>query len=112
MGQINPEYEEIVTKMTKDIDLSKDLGVILEGLSIDHPALYKSASGDIWKISIDKTEAEAYEKIKSLPQGEGMRAYGVLYRWFTDVSGLGLAEQARELMHYEAPKMEKICGGK
>ena len=34
-------------------------------------------------------------------------AYGVLYRWFTDVSGLGLAEQARMLMHPAPPKKEE-----
>ncbi len=34
-------------------------------------------------------------------------AYGVLYRWFTDVSGLGLAEQARMLMHPAPPKREE-----
>ena len=36
-----------------------------------------------------------------------MVAYGVLYRWFTDVSGLGLAEQARMLMHPAPPKREE-----
>ncbi len=33
-----------------------------------------------------------------------MRAYGVVDRWFTDVSGLGLSEQARRLMHQDPPK--------
>ncbi len=31
----------------------------------------------------------------------------MLYRWFTDVSGLGLAEQARMLMHPAPPKREE-----
>ena len=30
-----------------------------------------------------------------------------MYRWFTDVSGLGLAEQARRLMHPDPPKKEE-----
>jgi hypothetical protein len=30
-----------------------------------------------------------------------------LYRWFTEISGLGLTEQARKLMHPEAPKREE-----
>ncbi len=34
-------------------------------------------------------------------------AHGVLYRWLTDVSGLGLAEQARMLMHPSPPKPEE-----
>ena len=40
-------------------------------------------------------------------KGDGVIAYGVLYRWFTDVSGLGLAEQARMLMHPSPPKKEE-----
>ncbi len=36
-----------------------------------------------------------------------MIVYGVLHRWFTDVSGLGLAEQARMLMHPALPKREE-----
>ncbi len=37
------------------------------------------------------------------PKGQRAFAYGVLFRWFTDVSGLGLAEQARMLMHLAPP---------
>ena len=42
-----------------------------------------------------------------VPKGQGVVAYGVLYRWFTDVPGLGLAEQARMLMHPVPPKSEE-----
>ncbi len=30
-----------------------------------------------------------------------------MYRWFTDVSGLGLAEQTRRPMHPHPPKKEE-----
>ncbi len=30
-----------------------------------------------------------------------------MYRWFTDVSGLGLSEQARRLMYPDPPKKEE-----
>ena len=60
-------------------------------------------SSDIWNILIDKAETEAYNKIKMAPKGQGVVAYGVLYRWFTDVSGLGLAEQAGMLLHPTQP---------
>ena len=105
LGQVRSEYEEIVQRMVKYIDFGKHLGATLESLSIDYPERYQNVSGDVWKILIDKAEAEAYDKIKSLPQGEGMKASGALYRWFTDVSGLGLAEQARRLM--QPPKKEE-----
>ncbi len=34
-------------------------------------------------------------------------AYCILHRWFSDVSSLGLAEQARVLMHPSPPKREE-----
>ncbi len=64
-------------------------------------------SGDVLNILIDKAEMEAYDKIKMVPKGQGVVAYGFLHRWFTDVSGLGLAEQARMLMHPAPPKREE-----
>ncbi len=53
---------------------------------------------------MDKAENEAYDKIKMVRTRNGVTPYGVLYRWFTDVSGLGLAEQARMLMYPSPPK--------
>ena len=47
LGQVRSEYEEIVQRMVKDIDLGKDLGVTLENLSFDNPELYRSVSGDV-----------------------------------------------------------------
>ena len=38
---------------------------------------------------------------------EGGKAYGIMYKWFTDVSGLGLLEQARRLMRPEPVKREE-----
>ncbi len=55
----------------------------------------------------DNAKAEAYDKIKTIPQGHGINAYGVAPRWFTEVSGLGLAEQARRLLRPEPPKREE-----
>ncbi len=64
-------------------------------------------SRDICKILFDNAKVEAFGKIKMIPHGEHLGAYGVLYRWFTDVSGLDLAEQARILMLPDPPKKEE-----
>ncbi len=64
-------------------------------------------SGDVWNILLDKAENEAYDKIKMVHKGEGITEYGFLYRWFTDVSGFGLAEQARMFMHPSPPKRKE-----
>ena len=59
------------------------------------------------KVLIDKAEGEAYDKIKVVDIDDGGRAYGMMYKWFTDVSELGLLEQARRLMHPEPVKREE-----
>ncbi len=64
---------------------------------------------DLWKVLIDKTEAEAYDKVKTITQGQALKAYGIVYRWFTDVSGLGLAGQSRRLTHPEPRKEEEFA---
>ena len=38
-------------------------------------------SGDVWNILLGRAENEAYDKIKMVHKGEGITAYGVLYRW-------------------------------
>ncbi len=63
---------------------------IVTGLTEEFGDMFNKASRDVWNILIDKAEAEAYDKIKKVPKGQGVVDYGVLYRWFTDVSVLGL----------------------
>ncbi len=52
-----------------------------------------------------KADMEAFDEIKMVLKGQGV-ACGAMCRWFADVSGLGLAEQARRLMHPDPPKKE------
>ena len=107
IGQFKPVYEEMVHKMARELDLGKEVDGVLSALYTVYGDVLWEASADIWRVLVDKTEAEAYDKIKMIPSGEGLRAYGVVYRWFTDVSGLGLSEQARRLMHPDPPKKEE-----
>ncbi len=67
---------------------------------------WREVSGDICNIFIDKSEAESYGKIKIILQGDGVIAHAV-YRWLPDVSGLGLAGQARRLTPRDPPKKEQ-----
>ena len=106
LGQVSGGHEEIIQRMVKEIDLGKDLEKVVTTLQGEYEEFAK-VSGDVWNVLVDKTEAEAYDKIKMVPKGQGVVAYGVLYRWFTDVSGLGLSEQARMLMHPAPPRREE-----
>ena len=107
LGQVAGAHEEIVHRLVKEIDLGKEMEKVVTGLRGEYGDEFDKVSGDVWNILIDKAEMEAYGKIKMVPKGQGVVAYGVLYRWFTDVSGLGLAEQARMLMHPTPPKREE-----
>ncbi len=80
---------------------------VVENLRSHYGDEVRRISGDVRNILLDKAENEAYDKIKLIHKGHGVVAYGVLYRWFSDVSGLGLAEQARMLMHPSPPKREE-----
>ncbi len=46
-------------------------------------------------------------QIEIIAQEDRVRAKGVVHRWFTHVSGPGLAEHARVLMHPDPPKKEE-----
>ena len=64
-------------------------------------------SQDLYTIRMDKSEGDAYDKVRSVPERQGLLAYGKLYQWFTEVSGLGLTEQTRKLIHPDPPKREE-----
>ncbi len=51
-------------------------------------------SRDVWNVFADTAENEADDNITMVHEGYGVIAYANLYRWFTDVSGLGVSEQA------------------
>ena len=48
---------------------------------------------------MDKAEGEAFERIRMVGDHQGILAYAKMYRWFTEISGLGLSEQTRRVMH-------------
>ena len=107
LGQVNSRYEELMKNLITKIDLDKDLTTVIDQEVSEEPQQWDELSKDLYKVLIDKAEGEAYDKIKMVQPGDGMKAYGVLYRWFTEVSGLGLVEQSRRLMHPEPVKREE-----
>ncbi len=91
----------------KETDLGKELDKVVEELRINYGGELARVSGDVWNILMDSAENEAYDRIKMFHKGGGITAYGVLHRRFADVSGLGLAEQTRMLMHPSPAKREE-----
>ena len=62
---------------------------------------------ELCTVLLEKSEGEAFDKLRPVPEREGVLGYGKLYQWFTEVSGLGLAEQTRKLIHPDPPKREE-----
>ena len=69
--------------------------------------LVKEFSRKIYTILLDKAEGDAYDKSHPVPERDGVAGYSKVYQWFTEVSGLGLTEQAKRLIHPEPPKREE-----
>ncbi len=74
------ECEEMVHKLAREIDLGKEMEAILMMMENEYGSIFEEVTLDIWKVLIDKAEAEAYDKIKTIQQGGWIKAYGVLYR--------------------------------
>ncbi len=108
LGQVEGAHEEIIQQLVMETDLGREFDKVVGNLRGHYGEEFRRVSEDAWSIlsSIlsDKAENGAYDEIKMIPKGHGVVAHGVLYRWFADVSGLGLVEQARMLMHPSSPK--------
>jgi len=64
-------------------------------------------SKKLYTVLMDKAEGEAFERIRMVGDHQGILAYAKMYRWFTEISGLGLSEQTRRVMHPDPPKREE-----
>ncbi len=80
VGQVDGAHQEIIQHLARETDLGKELDRAVEDLRVTHGGEYTRVSGDVWNILMDKVENEAYDKIKMVHKGDGVIAYGVLYR--------------------------------
>lgn len=61
---------------------------------------------DMYSVLTDKTEGDAWLRVRSVDSGNGFEAFVKLYRRFTGTSGQGLSERARVTMNPIPPKSE------
>ena len=50
-------------------------------------------------LLIDKAEGDIYLNMANVSSKDGFELYATAHTWFTETSGLGLAEHARKLMN-------------
>ena len=114
MGQVDPLYKEAIKKIMHwaDSEGSPDLehgwpqrgGVMgigdMDGLDVE------MLDRDIINVLLEKAAGTVSTKVTNGEAKGGIHVYTEVYKWFTETSGLGLAEQARKLMHPEPVKKE------
>ena len=61
---------------------------------------------DMYSVLMDRTEGDAWLRVKSVSSGNGLAAFVKVYKWFTGTSGQGLSERARTIMAPNPPKHE------
>ena len=61
---------------------------------------------DMYSVLMDKTEGDAWLRVKTVTSGNGLAAFVKIYKWFTGTSGQGMSERARTIMAPSPSKSE------
>lgn len=67
---------------------------------------YQQWNEDLYCILVDKCDGEAYSKVKTVQEGDGIAAYCIIHRYFTEISGYGTTLRAQQLIFPPSPKTE------
>ena len=68
--------------------------------------IFEEMDRDLWTILLEKTDSEAYDKISSVIQGDGLWAFVKLHTWFLRTTEAGITNRP---CHHEArPVQERI----
>ena len=104
LSTIKEEHAEIIKAIEKSMDIGEQINDALDDL--DPQYLLEDFNKDLLCILMDKCEGETYDKLKGMQSKPGAEVYMIIYRWFTEISGLGLSMQAAKLMNPEPVKKE------
>ena len=104
LSTIHGNHSEIIKDIEKAMDVGEKVDDVIHGLETKYDLT--DFDKDIHCIMMDKCEGEAYDKIKGLQHKQGAEVYITIYRWFTEISGLGLAAQAYKAMNPDQAKKE------
>ena len=66
--------------------------------------LFAEMDRDLWTILLEKTDGEAYDKINSVIQGDGLWACVKLHTWFTRTTEAGITNTLIAIMKPEQCK--------
>ena len=61
---------------------------------------------DMYSVLMDKTNGDAWLRVRAVDMGEGITAYVKVYKRFMGTGGMVFSEKARQIMAPSAPKSE------
>ena len=61
---------------------------------------------DLFVVLIDKTEGEALTRVRAVDPGNGVEAYGRVYKWYLSTTSMAIKERFRKLLSPDVPKDE------
>ena len=101
-AQVNKGYRNILEAIADEIDSDqhelpgKDIADWMSWLvsnQVKHDGVdIERLNEDMYSVLMDKTEGEAWLKVKSVTSGSGLQAFIRVYRWFACTSGQGLSD--------------------
>jgi hypothetical protein len=86
MSQVNAVYGQIMKTLETEMDTGKKPDEVAATL-VSHFSEYGQFSLEFYCLLMEKAEGNAFSNIRSGKESDGVSAYLILYRWFTDISG-------------------------
>ena len=120
-AQVNNQYRVVLERVTESVDQAVDMGYSGSGEWGQWLSEWSKKEGgtvrldnidmgqlneDMYSVLMDKTEGDAWLRVKAVKSGRGLEAFVRIYKWFAGTSGMGLSERARVIMAPTAPKSE------
>ena len=105
LSTIKEDHAEIIRAIEKSMDVGDKIQESLDEL--DSTYLLDDFNKDLTCILMDKCEGEAYDKIKGLQNLKGAEIYMIIYRWLTEISGLGFIHASGKFDESD-PHQERI----
>ena len=68
--------------------------------------LFSEMDRDLWTILLEKTDGEAYDKVNSVIQGDGLWAFVKLHTWFSRTTEAGITNRLIAIMKPDQCKKE------
>ena len=95
--------KEQVEKGVNDMDQFKDAWDV-EEFSDNYE--FDGFGEELYCVLMDKCEGEALTKIRTAHEGQGIKAYFALHKWYSETTGEAISERIKQVMTPASPKQE------